>query len=47
MSNLRIGTDEDNSQIKLIPSDNRASNFIGSDLNSRDEVGIEMEDFSD
>jgi len=37
MSHLRIGTDEDNSQIKLIPSDNRTSNFRGSDINSRDE----------
>ena len=45
-SNLRIGTDEDNSQIKLIPNDNRTSNFQGSDLNSRDEHdNIEMENF--
>ena len=47
MSNLNIGTDEDNSQIKLIPSDNRGSNFRSSDLNSRDEEQIEMEDYSD
>ena len=48
MSHLRIGTDEDNSQIKLIPSDNRASNFRASDINSRDESGqIEMEDYSE
>ena len=47
-SNLRIGTDEDNSQIKLIPNDNRTSNFQGSDLNSRDEHdNIEMENFSE
>ena len=44
-----MGTEEDNSQIKLIPKDVRGSdsNLRASDIHSRDSADIEMENFDE
>lgn len=44
-----MGTEEDNSQIKLIPKDVRGSdsNLRASDIQSRDSADIEMENFDE
>lgn len=48
-SRLQLGTEEDNSQIKLIPKDVQGSesNLRASDIHSRDSVDIEMENFDE
>lgn len=48
-SRLQLGTEEDNSQIKLIPKDVRGSdsNLLASDIQSRDSAAIEMENFDE
>lgn len=48
-SRLQLGTEEDNSQIKLIPRDGAGSdsNLRASDIPSRDGADIEMENFDE
>ena len=48
-SRLQMGTEEDNSQIKLIPKDVQGSDshLLASDIQSRDSAIIEMENFDE
>ena len=47
-SRLQIGTEEDNSQIKLIPKEMGADSHLrASDIRSRDSADIEMENFDE
>jgi hypothetical protein len=47
-SGLQMGTEEDNSQIKLIPKDSSGDyNLRASDIRSKDSVDIEMENFDE